>query len=171
MNYVSPSITGFEASGVMGNKEVKSLLDSLPRKHVSNPPLRSIVYKDIVISEMPAHRKYPAMNVLGSCVINENDSVANITLYRQQENGNLDEYDFRVSIVHEIGHVVFEYFLNKQKQQEWYSYCVDAGMYWNPAGRDPLEHFCDTYAQFYFNNLMVKKIFPNEYGFLTEHVF
>ena len=120
---------------------------------------------------MPAHRKYPAMNVLGSCVINENDDVADITLYRQQEIGNRDEYDFRVSIFHEIGHVVFECILDKQKQQEWYSFCVNASVYWNPAGRDPLEHFCDTYAQYCFNNLMVKKIFPNEYNFLTEHVF
>lgn len=155
----------------MGNNEVKELLSKLPEKHVLNPPLRSIVYKDISLLETPRHRKYPSQNILGNCIINDTEESANIELYRQQDSGNVDLYTFKLSLIHEIGHVVFHFHLSTHLKREWYSIQVNNNIRWNSACRDPLEQFCETYSYYYLDTIMVEKGFPTEHDFMTKNVF
>jgi hypothetical protein len=166
-----PTIVGFEVSKVMGNDEVKALLSALPEKHIVNPPLLSVRYEDKVVLEIPGHRKYPVQNVLGNCVIKDNQKVADVILYRQQESGNLDPYIFKVSLLHEIGHVAFEFNLTDKLKKQWYGIQAHNCVVWNPACRDPLEQFCDTFAHYHLSDNVVQSIFPTEHAFFAKYVF
>lgn len=155
----------------MEDNEVRALLKRLPPEHISNPPLCTVSYVDTVVVEEPSHRKYPAEHVLGQCDIAIGNGSADVQLFRQQEQGNIDVYQFKLSIYHEIGHVVFQYGLTEDQKQAWYALCVNKIVSWNPAGADPLEHFCDTYAFYSTDTLIVEKMFPLEYGFMIEQAF
>ncbi len=155
----------------MNDDEVRSLLRGLPLGHISNPPLRTVSYVDIVVTEEKGHRRYPPEHVLGQCDTNREQGIADVRLFRQQAQGNIDTYQFKLSIYHEIGHVVFQFGLTEEQKQEWYALCVSKIVSWNPAGADPLEHFCDTYAYYTVDATMVEKVFSVEYKFLTKQAF
>ncbi len=156
--------------GVTTDDEVLLLLTRLHSWHVGNPPLRSIAYVDTVVPETPGHRRHPPVYVLGECDTENVDGVARIALFRQQPQGNNDVYDFRFSLYHEIGHAVF-WILTSHQKKAWYSLCSDNVVFWNRAGTDPLEHFCDTYAHFVADELVVEKGFPREHEYMKGQVF
>lgn len=155
----------------MGNGEVNSFLDGLPEKHVANPPLRSITYIDVVMPETQRNRKYPSQNTLGYCSIQDTETIADVILYRQQDLGNKDTYTFKFSLLHEIGHVVFEFVLSHSAKKQWYGIQANNFVRWNPACREPLEQFCDTYACYWLDGGYLEKVFPTEYQFIAKHVF
>jgi hypothetical protein len=156
----------------MSDEEVISLLDKLPHWHVSNPPLSSIRYVDKTKIRNPKDRRKFPDQILGECIITNEGRKADILIYRQKERGNDALYDFRLCILHEIGHVVFES-LPKVKQNKWYSlyFQNQTLVIWNEAGRDQIEHFCDTYARLILTPLLVEKRFRKEYRYMQKEVF
>ncbi len=90
----------------MSDKEVEGLLNTLPDWHVSNPPPRTISYIDEARLRNPRDRHRLPEQILGECEIRDEESVADIKVYRQKIIGNDTSYDFKFSILHEIGHVV-----------------------------------------------------------------
>ena len=155
----------------MNDSEVRELLQKLPPIHVANPPLHSISYVDKVYYTQPGHRRFPPELVWGECNIVSEQRVGVVTLFRQQEQGNNDVYDFEFTIYHEIGHTVFELILGSNQKIEWYSLCGEEIARWNPAGGNPLEHFCDSYAHYMVSNEMEKRSFSSEYEFMKKYVF
>jgi hypothetical protein len=152
----------------MTNREVEDLLGTLPPRHITNPPLRTILYISETSLRYSTDRRRSPQQILGECIIG--DGEANIRLFQQQTTGNHSLYDFKFSILHEIGHVVF-WHLKDRQQQKWYSLYGQTPIIWNEAGRNPDEHFCDTYAHYLMNPLLVKKRFVKEYQFMKIEVF
>ncbi len=165
------TINGFEASKLLSDEDVSKFLAILPGWHISNPPVRSICYVNEVKYERHNNRRRGKEQILGQCQIDEEQGVGDITLYRQQEDGNNLLEDFKSSILHEIAHAVF-ITLPVGAKMEWYGLCVKGPFIaWNEAGRDPLEHFCDTYSYFQSAREFVQKVLPREFAFMVDRVF
>jgi len=165
-----PCIENFSLSGLMSDKEVAEFLKVLPCKHVSNPPLRSIKYIDEAKLRNPKDRRRLPDQILGECEIDDEQAFADIRIYRQKKIGNDILYDFKFSILHEVGHVVF-WFLHESSRKKWYSLYGQTPIIWNEAGRVPEEHFCDTYAYFIMTPILVEKRFELEYKYMLDEVF
>ncbi len=145
----------------------------LPEWHTKNPPLRSIYYINEVQYTEPNRAKHrTSERLLGQCRYDTEAKIADITLYRQQEDGNNHIEDFKFSILHEVGHAVF-FGLPAVKVAKWYGLYAEAGgiILWNYAGLFPDEHFADSYAYFFLYSVFMEKRMSREFAFMSKEIF
>lgn len=157
-------------SGILTNNGLRKLLEGVPESHVANPHLIEIVYVNKTKPDPKDMRKRPAQ-VMGETEIDEVAKTARIRIFQQKPSGNDDLFDFQDSIYHEIGHVVYYFFLTNGQKLKWHRLHGEAEYSWTEAGGDPVEHFAETYANYVLHNEMVKKRFTKEYSFLNREVF
>lgn len=157
-------------SGILTNNELRKLIRRVPESHVSNPHLIEIVYVNKTRPDPRDMRKRPDQ-VMGETEIDEEAKTARIRIFRQKPSGNDDLFDFHDSIFHEVGHVVYYFFLTNDQKVKWHRLHSKTPYTWTEAGRDPVEHFAETYANYVLHNDIVKKRLTREYSFLKREVF
>lgn len=157
-------------SGILTNNELQKLLGRVPKPHVSNPHLIEIVYVNKTKPDPGDMRKRPAQ-VMGETEIDEGEQTARIRIFRQKPSGNDDLFDFQDSIYHEVGHVVYYFFLTNAQKLKWHRLHGETQYTWTEAGRDPVEHFAETYANYVLHNEIVKRRYKREHSFLNHEVF
>ena len=79
--------------------------------------------------------------------------------------------DFRDTILHEVGHVVFDLVLTDTLRRRWRTIHSETGFVWTDAGNDPVEHFSEMYASYILKRALVRMRFPTEHRFLKNNVF
>lgn len=163
-------VRGFDVSGLLTDKEVRALIGKAPEQHVSNPNLIEIVYCDEIVPEPGDTRRRPLQR-MGETEFDYSAQTARIRVFRQKLSGNDDLFDFQDSVFHEVGHVVYYFFLTDRQKERWHSLHRDTEFTWTEAGRDPVEHFAETYANYMLHNELVKRRLPREYSFLKRDVF
>ena len=163
-------ITGFGRSRLLNNRGVEQLIAKAPEVHVSNPPLTEIVYVNRTEPEHGDMRRRPTQT-MADTEINEATQTARIRIFRQKPTGNDDIFDFQDSIFHEIGHVVYYFFLTNEQKLKWHRVHTNTHFRWTEAGGDPVEHFAETYATYLLHKELVKGQLPTEYSFMEHEVF
>ena len=163
------SISGFDASGVLTDREVAALFAQLPPSHIASTVLRSIEYVDEVKEETdPGSRRFTKYQVLGDCAVGDD---ARARVYRQHASGNPEEFMFRHTILHEVGHAVYAHRLNADDRREWATLHGDSLMFYNEQSRVPDEHFSNLYGAYVLRHEFVRKGFRRLFPFLSGRVF
>jgi hypothetical protein len=163
-------VLGFGRSGLMTNTKVRKLIAEAAEAHVSNKHLTEIIYVDRIEIE-PGDKRHRPDQKLGDTEIDELAQTARIRIFKQKLTGNDDLPDFKDSIFHEIGHVVYYFFLTEKQKMKWHQLHAKAPYIWTRAGSEPVEHFAETYANYLLHKEVVKGQLHGEYSFLESEVF
>jgi len=145
-------------------------MGKVPEVHVSNPHLMDITYVDEVVGSPGDMRQRPEQ-LMGATVINEAEQFSRIFIFRQKPSGNNDLFDFRDSIYHEIGHVVYHFLVTEKQKKIWHQLHSETTFIWTVAGTNPAEHFAEMYAHYILHKESTERFFPREYSFLKNEVF
>ena len=166
-----PQITGFETSEMLSVSDVRSLLDRVPEAH--RAAIATVRYVDEVRLYDPADAGPAPLQVLGEMEMDlpENSGMAVISIYRQQEEGNVDYEEFTSALYHEVGHAVHQLVMDEERRQEWNRLAMAADFYFNEAGANPVEHFAECYAQFVVHPRLCESAMPAEFAFIRDTLF
>lgn len=166
------SVSGFDASGLVTNADVRRLLRQLPTTHRDAKVLRSIQYVDSVRQETDPRRvRFTTYQVFGEYSVDEPSGEGHATIYRQHPSGNPNTFWLRHCILHELGHAVYHQELSGSDRAEWAKRHANAVTLYNAQSRAADEHFCNLYAAYVLRHEFVRARFGNFYSFLRERVF
>jgi hypothetical protein len=166
----SAQILGFEHSRMMTNREVQEFFRRIPDSHITNPHLTSIEYVDQVHTSPGDERQQPE-RVFGQTHINLCEQTSEIKIFRQKAGGNDDIREFQDSLLHEVGHVVFQLRLTEEQRVEWHIIHARAPFHFTSAGSDPVEHFAEAYAAYILRNELLRVKMVPEHTFMETKVF
>lgn len=166
-----PQISGFEASEMLSNDDVRTLLDRVPEAH--RACIATVRYVDEVRLYDPADAGPAPLQVLGDMEMGlpEHSGAAAVSIYRQQEEGNVDYEEFTSALYHEVGHAVHQLVMDEERRREWNRLAMAADFYFNEAGADPVEHFAECYAQFVVHPRLCESATPAEFAFIRDTLF
>jgi len=166
-------IVNFENSGLITNLEVAEYLYSdFPLHHVEK--IAKIEYIDIYMKyDGPQPRSDTISpfikNTLGECELDENTSSYLIRIYRQSPEGSHDLEKIKITIAHEVAHVVYAE-LPFESHQLWLQ--LDKKNIARIKARLTTENnFVEHYVAYIKNSKYVKEAFSDEYIFMRDRVF
>ena len=164
-----PQISGFEESEMLSNDGVRALLARVPEAH--RACIAAVRYVDEVRLYDPADVGPAPLQVLGDMDLPENSGAAMVSIYRQQEEGNVDYEEFTSALYHEVGHAVHQLVMDEERRHEWNRLAMAADFYFNEAGANPVEHFAECYAQFVVHPRLCESAMPAEFAFIRDTLF
>ena len=151
------AVINFPESQYYSNDEIEDFLDLMPR--VLFKKIKSISYVD--------KPRYFTDRVSGQVFYDESSLKAKIEIY-----GHLFKEEMKRTIVHEIGHVAYEYFLSEDDKMRFE--CLESGnraekhFVSDYAPKSIKESFCECSAVFKINPQKVKDYDEDIYNFIKE---
>jgi hypothetical protein len=156
-------VTGFEASGVISDKDVREYLDRLPQEHLDG--LTEIRYTDTFQGDS------------SGVVLGEWRKVApgkaEILIHRQDPSGSSSRGKLEDTLTHEVGHNAFNN-LDEGSRQEWESIFEKTpkdSFVSTYAETNPNEDFAESYEVFSKRPDYLREYWPERYEFMSTKVF
>jgi len=164
-------IVHFEKSKIITNLEVKAYLCTrFPSQHIEK--IIQVKYTDTYMEyKGPQPQGIPPAyikNTLGECEFDKDKNGYLIRVYRQLPDGSRDSEGIKITVAHEVAHVVYAE-LSQEYTQQWSQ--LDKSIVRLRPRLTTEENFIEHYLAYMKSPDYVIENFPDEYNFMCDKVF